>query len=109
MKIKFPTYLDLYSYIFLLVVLSNKDTIDFVMGHAWYLAFVILLSILWIAGTIISKMEKHFLIDTIKCCTIEICRLKAREKARNEEDNNKDLELLNEALERGNKINLYWR
>lgn len=83
MKIKFPTNLGLYAYIFLLVVVSNKDTIDFVMGHPWYLLFTILLSILWIAGVIISEMEKDCLIEAVKCSAQEIYRLKARENARN--------------------------
>ena len=83
MKVKFPTNLGLYAYIFLLVVVSNKDTIDFVMGNHWYLLFTILLSILWIAGVIISEMEKDYLIDVVKRSAQGVRYLEARENARN--------------------------
>lgn len=82
MKVKFPTSLGLYAYIFLLVVVSNKDTIDFVMGNHWYLLFTILLSILWIAGTIISEMEKDYLTDVINGLNRRVNYLENREKYR---------------------------
>ena len=82
MKIKFPTSLGLYAYIFLLVVVSNKDTLDFVMGHFWFWLFAILLSILWIAGTTISEMEKDYLTDVINGLNRRVHYLENREKYR---------------------------
>lgn len=82
MKIKFPTNLGLYSYIFLLVVVLNKDSIDSAIGRPWFWLFAILLSILWIAGTTISKMEKDEMTDTINDLNRKVRFLEAREKYR---------------------------